>query len=100
MSRQTTFGRWFLGFLIMSVLAATEAVHGQASPPQASSGPDSLARFLRVYLGPPDPLEVMLRREFFGGPDTNTRISSATVRRADGGIEQIVVYVQGSMWSR
>src|SRR5262245_31113491 len=93
MSRQSTFGRsfrWFRSFLIMSLLTATEAVHGQVSPTQASSGPDSLERFLRVYLGreaEPDPL------------DTNTRVSSATVRRADGGIEQIVVYVQGgSMW--
>src|SRR5262245_5100407 len=89
MSRRTTFGRWFLSFLIMSMLAAAEAVHGQASPRQASRGPDSLVRFLRVYLGPPDTLDTL---------DMNTRISSATVRRADGGIEQIVVYVQGYTW--
>lgn len=89
MTGQTIFGRWFLSCLIMSMLSATKAAHAQPSPPQASSVPDSLARFLRVYLGreaEPDTL------------DTNTRVSSATVRRADGGIEQIVVYVQGSMW--
>src|SRR5215510_5584811 len=89
MSRQATFGRWFLSFLIMSMLAATEAVRGQASARGSPAVPDSLVRFLRGYLGPPDTQDTL---------DMNTRISSATVRRADGGIEQIVVYVQGNTW--
>ncbi len=73
--------------LTVCVLCVMPQAHGQDAQSSTSSARRTLKEFLRQYL-----------RESRPGADKATRFSAAFMRRGDGAVDQVVVYVTGRHW--